>query len=59
MSAGGRSARLSPFLLLRTPATQATEIEAHGKKDQSPHGLVKCSDVRHRLSHVSVTIPVY
>ena len=36
-----------------------SEIEAHGRKDRSPHGLLKCSHVRHKLSHVSVTVPVY
>ena len=36
-----------------------SEIEAHGKKDQSSHGLLTCSHVRHKLSHVSVTVPVY
>ena len=36
-----------------------SEIEAHGKKDQSSHGLLMCSHVRHKLSHVSVTVPVY
>ena len=35
-----------------------SEIEAHGKKDQSLHGLLTCSHVRHKLSHVSVTVPV-
>ena len=35
-----------------------SESEAHGKKDQSPHGLLTCSHVR-QISHVSVTVPVY
>ena len=35
------------------------EIEAHGKKDQCPDGLLTYSHVRHKLSHVSVTVPVY
>ena len=29
-----------------------------GKKGQSSHGLLTCSHVRHKLSHVSVTVPV-
>ena len=36
-----------------------SEIEAHGKKDQSPHGPLKFSHVRHKLSHFSITVPVY
>ena len=36
-----------------------SEIEAHGKKDQSSHGLLTCSHVRHKLSHALVTVPVY
>ena len=30
-----------------------SEIEARGKKDQSPHGLFTCSHVRHKLSRLS------
>ena len=39
-------------------ATSA-EIEVYGKKDQSPHGLLTCSHVRHKLSHITVTVPDY
>ena len=31
-----------------------SEFEAHGKKDQSPHGLLTCSHVRHKLSPTSL-----
>ena len=27
------------------------EIEARGKEDQSPHGLLTCSHICHKLSH--------
>ena len=36
-----------------------SEIDAHGKKDLSPHGLLTCSHVCHKLSHISVTVRVY